>query len=568
MTMHTRGKESTRVEPTNGISCGSTQHVNANHNSRSCSVATSHFVFSMLLSFLIFLLCAGCADTSPGRPEKPDSGELSDSSTIIDGKANSDSSIDAGLGDGSQIDSSLQDALTIDGHSPNDDGGTCTEIPEPIAVPLSPLSRESPPGVFESTTANGFNDDYLYNSSHELKIGVRREWGGSIIFFGMDNGNPGMNATNAVDANDTGREVQVAFYDPDRIMQNCAWNASCVTSPTECPNSITYLGWNPVQGGNRCNNGSGVENVEMSDGTLTVSTLPYFWNPNWDRQDCESAACNVPSLSVRQSDVRVIQKARFVRYHVVELDYTVINLANLDHASTAQEFPTVYTGNGNNSPDLWRLFNSQGVEIDISTPGNDGFFYENFSSPGGWVTMQDDNLTYGIGLYAENRLTTWQGWQNRSLPFNNFRPIFPFAIPGNGTVRARSYLILGNQGTVTSEAQWLDNNIPPFGRLDSPAADESVTGSIPIQGWAQDNKGVVSVHLLVDGSINIPLDYGNARPDVCSVWPAYSNCENTGFQGNLDTDSLTPCPHLVEIAATDEDGNTRIIDSRRIFVEN
>ena len=566
--MHIRGKESATEESTNRIFSERNQNISMKHNSESCYLAFSYLSLPLFFSLSIFLHYVGCADTSSSRPKNPDSGELSDASTILDGKADSSSYTEAGLGDGSQIDSSIHDASNIDGHSPDDDGGTCTNISEPVAVSLSPLQGESPPGVFESTTVNGFNDDYLYNSAHELKIGVRREWGGSIVFFGMDSGVPGMNATNAVDANDTGREVQVAFYDPDRIMQNCAWNASCVTSPTECPNSITYLGWNPVQGGNRCNNGSGVETVEMSDGTLTVSTIPYFWNPNWDRQDCESAACGDPSLSVRQSDVRVIQKARFVRHHVVELDYAVINLANVDHASTAQEFPTVYTGNGNNSPDLWRLFNSQGVEIDISTPGNDGFFYENFSSPGGWVTMQNDNLTYGIGLYVENRLTTWQGWQNRSLPFNNFRPIFPFAIPGNGTVRARSYLVLGNQGTIASETQWLDDNLPPFGRLDSPAADASLTGAVPVQGWAQDNKGVVSVNLIVDGNINISLDYGNTRPDVCSVWPAYSNCENTGFQGTLDTNILTPCPHLLEVAATDEDGNTRIIDSRRIFVVN
>jgi len=57
-------------------------------------------------------------------------------------------------------------------------------------------------------------------------FGLRREWGGSIVFFGIARGyGAGLNPTNAIDANDTGREVQVAFYDPDRLMQNCAWNA-------------------------------------------------------------------------------------------------------------------------------------------------------------------------------------------------------------------------------------------------------------------------------------------------------------------------------------------------------
>lgn len=551
-------RESAEKKPASGT-CISENQPRHKDNKPFILIRRNHFL-ALLLPPLLVLPWVHCAGDSSGQP---DSGGLFDGSTFPDGTHDSDTARDGAQGDASHHDSSH-----VDAHFPGQDGGTCPNVPEPGPVSLSPLEGESPPGSFESTTINGFHDDYLYNNANALKVGVRREWGGSIVFFGMNDGNPGFNGTNAVDANDTGREVQVAFYDPDRIMQNCAWNASCAVSPTECPHSITYLGWNPVQGGNRCNNGSGIESVDMSGGVLSVSTIPYFWNPNWDRQDCESAACQDPSLSVRESDVRVIQKLRFVRYHVVELDYTLVNLSDLNHASTAQEFPTVYSGNGNNSPDLWRLFNSQGEEINISTPGNDGFFYQNFSSPDGWVTMQDDNLTYGIGLYTENRLTAWQGWQNRSLPFNNFRPIFPFAIPGHAEVRARSYLILGNRETIAAETQWLDENLPPFGRLDSPAADASVNGVIQVHGWAQDNKGVTSVSLVINGTDTIPLNYGNSRPDVCSAWPAYSNCENTGFSGSIDTTNLTSCPHMLEIVATDGDGNTRTIDRRRIFVDN
>jgi hypothetical protein len=191
--------------------------------------------------------------------------------------------------------------------------------------------------------------------------------------------------------------------------------------------------------------------------------------------------------------VRVIQRLRFVREHVVELSYTVINLADLDHAATAQEFPTVYTANGNGGPDLWRLFNSAGTEITIDTPGNDGFFYENFDSPAGWVTMQNDNLDYGVGMLTESRRTGWQGWQLRSLPFNNFRPFYNFGIAPMGTVHGRSYLILGGQSTVAAEAQWLDTNLAPFGWLDAPAADAQVSGVISLAGWALDNKGVTAI---------------------------------------------------------------------------
>jgi hypothetical protein len=442
-------------------------------------------------------------------------------------------------------------------------------VPAPAPVSDLPLAGESPAGRHETTTVDGFQDDYLYDATDYLKIGVRREWGGSVVFFGMARGfGPGTNGTNAIDANDTGREVQVAFYDPDRLMQGCAWNASCRTTPSTCPNSITYLGWDPVQGGNRCNVGSGVESVESADGALRVVTTPLFWNPNWDRSDCVSAACDDPTLRARRGDVRVGQTMRFVATHVVQIDYRVDNLSATDHAATAQEMPTMYTANGNGGPDLWRVFDSTGRQVVVDTPaGGDGFFYEDFDSPGGWVAMQDEGSTYGVGIYYENRLTTFQAWQLRSLPFNNVRARFSFGIPGSGTVRARAYVILGAYATIADQAAWLDRTLAPFGYVDQPAADAHVSGDAAVSGWALDNRGVSSVDLLVDSVAAGTLTYGGSRPDVCLHYPGYAGCDAVGYAGTFDTRTLTPCGHILEVRAADADGNSRIIAARRIYVD-
>lgn len=458
-------------------------------------------------------------------------------------------------------------APVIDGPPPDSNG--CPDVAAPEPVSDLAIAGESPAGWHETTTANGFNDDYLYDATGYLKVGVRREWGGSIIFFGIASGyGAGTNPTNAIDANDTGREVQVAFYDPDRLMQGCAWNASCAATPTTCPASITYLGWDPVQGGNRCNVGSGVESVEFVDGALKVTTNPLFWNPNWDRTDCVSEACSDPTLSGRRSDVRVVQALRFVAPHVVQLDYTVVNLADLAHAATGQEMPTMYTANGNGGPDLWRVFNSDGTEIPVDTPaGGDGFYYENFTSPGGWAALQDDTLSYGVGLYSENRLTGFQAWQLRSLPFNNVRAQFAFGLPAFGTVRARAYLVLGDLSTISSQIAWLDGALAPFGVIDTPAADAVVSGgSVPVSGWALDNHGVTGVELFVDGVSAGVMTYGASRPDVCLVWPGYPGCTLVGYTGTLSTSGLTPCGHLLEVRASDAAGNVRTIARRRVFV--
>ncbi len=445
--------------------------------------------------------------------------------------------------------------------------GTCPVIPTPAVVPDRPLPDEALLGTVQSVTAGSFHDEYLFNGSMQLKVGIRREWGGTIVFFGQHLGTQGMNASNVIDANDTGREVQVAFYDPDRAMQDCAWNQSCATTPTTCPNSITFLGWNPVQGGNRCNRGSGVEAVTSQAGVLTVTTQPLFWNPNWDRPDCVEQACTDAALSTRRSDVRVTQTLRFVREHVVELEYVVTNLAATDHAPTTQEFPTIYTSNGGTgTQDLWRLFDSTGAEVSIDIPANDGFNVRDFTSPAGWVTMQNSALDYGVGLYNESRATAWQGWQQRALPFNNFRPQLVFGIPALGTVRGRSYLLLGSHSTIRGEAQWLDANLGPFGTLDVPQADASLSGVVAIHGWALDNKGVSSVQLRIDGQTTVPLTYGSPRSDVCAAWPGYPACSAVGYQGTLDAGALSACAHLLEVVVVDTDGNARVVARRRVTV--
>jgi len=278
-------------------------------------------------------------------------------------------------------------------------------------------------------------------------------------------------------------------------------------------------------------------------------------------------ACSDPALNTRRSDVRVTLTLRFVREHVVELEYVVTNLTATSHAPTIQEFPTIYTANGRNgTQDLWRLFDSAGGEVAIDIPANDGFNVRDFTSPAGWVTMQNSGLNYGVGLYNESRATAWQGWQQRALPFNNVRPQLTFGIPALGTVRGRSYLLLGAQGTISSEAQWLDANLAPFGVLDAPDASAALTGVVAVAGWALDNKGVSSVQLRIDGQTTVPLTYGSQRPDVCAVWPGYPACTAVGYQGTVDTGTLSACAHLFEVIAVDTDGNERVIARRRVTV--
>ena len=436
-------------------------------------------------------------------------------------------------------------------------------IPTPEPVNEDPLPTVSDYGMHQIVPNGAFTDHYLYsNSAGEFKIGVREQWGSSIIFLGFSNNQD----SNVIDANDTGREVQIAIYDPDRITQNCAWNASCASTASQCAGGITYLGWNPVQGGNRCNNGSPTESISGSDGEMISSVVPYQWNPAWDRQDCESDICDDINYKFKLSDMRYIQKLRWIGSNIVEVKMTIHNLTDIERRATLQEFPTLYVPYGAHGLQNYNvLLDSEGTQIAIDVPANDGFFKKDFDSAGGWTTLQNSAQNYGVGIYYENRLTEFQGWQKDGV-FNNVRSRIVFGLPASGTVNARAYLILGGFSTVKTLAEDLDKKIPPFGYLDAPKSDDEVTGNtLNIGGWVLDNKGVSKIEVFIDGVSKGELSLNTSREDVCKVWPGYSMCPNAGYSGSVDISELSVCAHLLEIKATDTDSNERVVAKKRFF---
>jgi len=297
---------------------------------------------------------------------------------------------------------------------------------------------------------------------------------------------------------------------------------------------------------------------------------PLQWNPDWESATCENNGCDDPDLAWLEADVEYTQRLRFVGANVVEVQMKVDNLADVAHAETVHEFPTMYVSFGEDgTQDLNVLIDSNGTQVAIDVDVGGGFFYKNFTSSGGWVTLQNGAHNYGVGIYYENRLTDFQAWQGPSSPkFNNVRSLFPFALPAYGEVRARAYLILGSYDTIHSIAGELDATLPPFGWLDAPAESEHVSGIVEFTGWALDNKVVTSVLLRIDGEFVADLEYGDSRPDVCAVFPGYAGCDGVGFLGEADLSGFAEeCAHLVEIEAEDGDGNARVIYRTQIFVD-
>jgi hypothetical protein len=421
-----------------------------------------------------------------------------------------------------------------------------------------------------STAQNGGHTDVFLDSPAAggvaqgyIRIGARLDWGGTIVFFGL-----GANsASNTIDANDTGRELQLALYDPDRAAQNCAWNASCATTPSTCSGGITYLGWDPVQGGDECGHGGTVLTYGQSGDALQLVIQPLQWNPDWDSQTCSNSTCGPSGVPV---DVTYTFELRFVNTNVVEVATEVTSQETIDHRSTTQEFPTLYVSHGQNGPDLPLLYDASGNQPAISTPANDGFYVGNFTSSAPWVSWQDSNSDYGVALAMDQGVTAFQGWRGdgTSAPyFHNVRAQMSFGLPAGGTVRGISYLALGSYATVGALMPAILAKRPPFGVVDAPSSTSVAQGgtSVHVAGWVLDTAHLATVDVAVDGAPVGSLPVNVSRPDVCAVYPDYDGCPSVGFDGTVSVPALGDgCQHLLRVTATDADGNTSVLGERAI----
>ncbi len=410
----------------------------------------------------------------------------------------------------------------------------------------------------------GHTDVLLDNPTHFTRVGVRLDWGGSVVFFGLVD-NP---ASNVIDANDTGRELQLAIYDPDRMAQGCAHNASCATGPHPCATAITFLGWNPVQGGDECNHGSTATHRVLPDG-MEVVVHPLQWNPDWAAPDCRTSACSAAGVPV---DVTYVMQFRFLTQHVVHLSLEVQSQEVFDHAVTAQEFPTLYVAHGQGGPDLPLLLDADGTAITINVPANDGFFVRDFTSPRPWVTFQNADRTYGVGMAMDQGINAFQGWHGNGSTapyFHNVRAFVPFGLRAGGVVRGGAYLALGSEGTVRTELDDVMSRRAPFGHVDVPAAGATTTvtagAMVPVGGWVLDGDAVTAVELQVDGVVATTLTPNGDRPDVCQVYPGYAACPRAGFSGMLNTAGMTGC-HRITVVARDVRGNTQVLGERLLLV--
>ncbi|MCK5800668.1 MAG: hypothetical protein KAI47_25950, partial [Deltaproteobacteria bacterium] len=355
--------------------------------------------------------------------------------------------------DGPGQDGSRQDGLRRDGprqDAPRRDGPSTppdTMAPDygkcgPPIVPKNPKDawalRATSAGFGGITTQNigGHSDVFLKSPNQRTRIGARLDWGGTLVFFGKV-GDP---LSNVIDDNDTGRELQIALYDQKRKRQGCAHNASC-PSTAGCGAKMTFLGWNPVQGGDECGHGAKVLSHGRQGDSLVLVTRPIQWNPDWAATTCVQNSCGAQGLPVQ---VTYTTELRFLSDYLVEVSTQVTSQETISHQATGQEWPTMYVSFGKNGdPDFCKLFDASHKLIALTTLApDDHLYYKIFNSPAPWVAFQTNAENYGVGLAMDQGVRSFMGYGGPKPPnaihFHNVRAVVTFGLGAGATVRGRS----------------------------------------------------------------------------------------------------------------------------------
>ena len=107
--------------------------------------------------------------------------------------------------------------------------------------------------------------------------------------------------------------------------------------------------------------------------------------------------------------------------------------------------------------------------------------------------------------------------------------------------------------------------------IDNPEDGAELSGEVTVSGWAyNEDIGVDSVHLLIDGRRIARADYGINREDVVRVMGVSSDPDRPrlGFAVPLDTRTLSDGEHSLSIEITNRQGHTSDYGLRKVRIAN
>lgn len=113
--------------------------------------------------------------------------------------------------------------------------------------------------------------------------------------------------------------------------------------------------------------------------------------------------------------------------------------------------------------------------------------------------------------------------------------------------------------------------LPMRAWIDQPEAGAELAGSVQVSGWAYNEEiGVKSIELLIDGEAVTRMNYDIPRPDVADVMKVTSdpNSPMLGYTGLWDTTSMQNGWHQLELLLRNSQGHTLHYGKRRVLINN
>lgn len=155
------------------------------------------------------------------------------------------------------------------------------------------------------------------------------------------------------------------------------------------------------------------------------------------------------------------------------------------------------------------------------------------------------------------------------------------ALPGggNGTFTLHAYAddaeghttFLGSRTLTCTNA----TATKPFGAIDTPGQGATASGaSYRNFGWVLTPQPKIvpldgsTVNVFIDGALWGPVNYGDLRPDVAMLFPAYRNSSGAGGYRDIDTTTLADGVHTIAWGVVDNAGVAEGIGSRYFTVRN
>ncbi len=189
------------------------------------------------------------------------------------------------------------------------------------------------------------------------------------------------------------------------------------------------------------------------------------------------------------------------------------------------------------------------------------------------VIISIDSVRYGNAAYGASRTDICALYPAANCPDVGWSYGIDTTMLANGAHKlgATVTTTTGQVYTASSNftvANWTVLN-PMKITIDIPSSSNAtVSGAAHFAGWALDDQSAIAqVAVAIDGVSYGNAIYGDARPDVCTVFPGRAGCPNTGWDFNFDSTQLAEGAHTLSVTSTSAGGQTSTI-SRMFNVAN